>query len=81
MRGLLMDYDLLARQAAALEFLNLVADGYFLRVEDGRYIVCGNPYFEPENGQDPNIVFDVLDGADDVDGPGSVGSGQLSEVL
>jgi hypothetical protein len=70
----------MVRNPDALWFLTLIAEGYYLRVNDDRYIVCGNPYFEPDNGQDPNIVFDVLDGADDVDGPGSVGSGQLSEV-
>jgi hypothetical protein len=75
MRGLLM-----ARNPDALWFLTLIAEGYYLRVHDDRYITCGNPYFEPDNGQDPNIVFDVLDGEDDADGPGSVGSGQLSEV-
>lgn len=48
-----------ARVAELTAILNLIADGYFLEVKDGRFIILGNPYYEPDNGQDPKIVFDV----------------------
>lgn len=68
-------------ESPAHQFLRLIADGYFVDVQDDRFVRCGNPHYEPDNGQDPYIVYDVDAEVEDLDGPGSVGYGQLSEIF
>lgn len=53
---------LLAKQTAVLR---AIAEGYSVRGEDDRYVVVENPAFQPDNGEDPSLVFDLYAGSDD----------------
>lgn len=39
--------------------LTLIAQGYLLDTLEDRYIRLENPKYQPDNGEDPLIVFDI----------------------
>lgn len=41
------------------KILRWIAEGYLARVEEDRYIVINNPSYNPMDGSDPYIVYDV----------------------
>ena len=39
--------------------LQLIAEGYHSEGFDDRYVLVENPDFQPDNGQDPKLLFDT----------------------
>jgi len=41
------------------KILKLIAEGYFERCENDRFIFCANPDFRPDDGSDEFVVYDI----------------------
>jgi hypothetical protein len=41
------------------KILKLIAEGYFDRCENDRFIFCNNPSFRPDDGSDEFVVYDI----------------------
>lgn len=41
------------------KILQLIAEGYLAKVEEDRYIVITNPSYNPMDGSDPYIIYDI----------------------
>lgn len=46
------------------QILNLIAEGWYIRSEDDRYIICENPNYQPDDGSNPHVVYDIHEGKD-----------------
>lgn len=51
----------LRKKTEWLRALEAIAQGYPVRGEDDRYVVVENPYYQPDIGNDPNLVIDVFE--------------------
>ena len=47
--------------ATANHILTVIAEGYPAKGEGDRYVVVENPNYRPDNGSEPNIVYDCGD--------------------
>lgn len=52
------DHEIIAHGAEAVAFCKRVAAGDFAEVIDGRWLLCHNPSYQPDNGEDPFVLFD-----------------------